>query len=251
MQNTKRYLLKKAFRIIRRNYGCPGNDRVSISDIKTNYEKYEHIVWQQLEKNYYVFEQEPKQIIIRDYLGKEREIFVYNVAERWVQEFIKLQIEPKIDATLAEYVYAFRRGKSDIHSYQYILKNNPKFILRIDIKDYFRSINKENLLISLEYFGFENDLLNLVKKSLCHCTKGLPTGHVLSCILSNFNLKDFDFVFPENYTRYSDDMMFGLYTMLEVRNTLRVVTDMLEVYGFKLNPAKTKIIINPTFEKIS
>lgn len=251
MQNTKHRLLKKAFRIIKRNYGCPGNDNISISEIKTNYKKYESDVCQKLEKGTFAFESNPKNVIIHDYLGKKRRIFVYNITERWVQEFIKLQIEPTVNATLEEYVYAFRRGKNDEDSYKYILKNNPKYILRIDIKNYFNSINKERLFVNLEKLNLENNLLNLVKKSLKHCTKGLPSGHVLSCLLSNFNLEKFDSKFPKNYTRYSDDMMFGVETMDEAYKTLKTAEELLKGYGFNLNPIKTKIISDPTLKKIS
>lgn len=249
-QNTRRNLLKKAFRIIRRNYGCPGNDGISISEVRKNYEKYENIIWQKIEQGTYEFEQEPKCVVIRDYLGKEREIFVYNILERWFQEYLRLQIEPVIDSKLAEYVYAFRRGKSDTDSYNYILKYNPKFILRIDIKDYFNSINKVKLFANMEELGLDNDLLILVKKSLEPCEGGLPLGNVLSCMLSNFNLKKFDSTFPKNYTRYSDDMMFGFQTKEEIYTTIQTVEYMLSEYNFKLNPTKTRIITNPTLESI-
>lgn len=250
MQNTKRPLLKKAFRIIRRNYGCPGNDGVSISKVKASYEKYENIVWQGLEKDTYVFEREPKRVTISDYLCKKREVFVYNVAERWIQEILKLQIEPAIEVVLAEYIYAFRRGKSDTDSYKYILKDSPKFILRTDIEDYFGSINKEKLFANMEELGLAGSTVDLIKRSLEHCARGLPSGHVLSCILSNFNLKNFDSTFPKNYTRYSDDMMFGLQTKEEAQETLERVGELLGAYNFKLNLAKTKIIMNPTLGKI-
>lgn len=251
MQNTKRHLLKKAFRIIRRNYGCPGNDGISISRVKKNYNKYENIVWQRLENGIYTFEQEPKCVTIHDYLGKEREIFVYNIIDRWVQEFIRLQIEPIIDITLAEYVYAFRRGKNDVDSYDYILKNEPKFILRTDIKDYFHSINKEKLFTGLESLDLEGSLLKLMKRSLAHCVDGLPSGHVLSCMLSNFYLKDFDFRFTKNYTRYSDDMMFGVQSEAEAYEVLEFITNLLKMNEFVLNSSKTRIILDPTLEKIS
>lgn len=251
MQKEKHHLLRKAFRIIRRNYGCPGNDGLSVSEIKKDYEKYEDTVWQSLENEVYQFEQKPKHIVIRDYLGKERDIFVYNVLDRWVQEFVKLQVEPVVEKTLAEYVYGFRRGKSDEESYKYILENDPSFILRVDIEDYFKSINKEKLFARLEKMGFENNVLNLLKKSLEHCSNGLPPGHVLSCMLSNFNLKDFDTAFPKNYTRYSDDMMFGVQTEEEAYKTLEFARRLLSEYDFNLNDKKTKITVSPTLEKIS
>lgn len=242
----------KAFRIIRRNYGCPGNDGVSILDVKRNYKKYEDIVLRCLgESDIGIFELSPKHIVINDYLGKKREIFVYNVVERWIQECLKLQIEPSIEAALPEYVYAFRRGKSDVDSYKYILKDSPKFILRTDIKDYFHTINKGKLLTNLRELDIEKEVLVLAEKSLEHCKRGLPPGHVLSCMLSNFNLRKFDLEFHKNYTRYSDDMMFGLESRAEADEMLKRIEELLREYGFCLNHAKTRIVENPTVEKIA
>lgn len=251
MDNTKRSFMKKAFRIIRRNYGCPGNDGISIGMIRKNYEIHESIIWERLKNGNFLFEKNPKNTTIKDYLGKNRDIYVYNVGERWVQEFLRLQIEPVLDTFLAEYAYAFRRKKSDLGSYKYILKNNPNFILRLDIENYFNSIHKENLLTSLAEIGLKKEILKLVEKSLNHCEKGLPLGHVLSPLLSNFNLKNFDAIFPKNYTRYSDDMMFALSDAREVQGILASVKKLLKSYGFSLNSAKMKLIMNPTLEKLS
>lgn len=45
--------------------------------------------------------------------------------------------------------------------------------------------------------------------------------------------------------------MFGVKTMDEVHKTLKVAEKLLNEYGFKLNPIKTKIITNLTLKKIS
>jgi retron-type reverse transcriptase len=250
MQDMERYLLKKAFKILRRNYGCPGNDGISIKDIKINYNNYENTVWGSLEKHTYTFEQEPKCVTINDYLGNEREIFVYNVIERWIQQFIGLQIEPIIDSVLQEYVYAYRRGKNDIDSYKYILNNNPNFILRVDIKNYFSFIDRGKLFVMLKELNIENNLLNIIQKSFEHYEKGLPPGHVLSCMLSNLYLKDFDSEFPEDYTRYSDDMMFACRNRMQAYKALWTVSKLLKVYGLSLNHKKTRLINNPTLENL-
>ena len=249
MRNN-RHLLKKAFKILKRNYGCPGNDGISIKDIKRNYEHCENIVWESLKKYNYSFEKQPKRTVITDYLGNKRVIFVYNVIERWVQQFIKLQIEPIINTTLSEYVYAYRRGKNDRDSYNYILKNNPEFILRIDIKNYFESIDREKLFVLLKGLGVKDCLLRMVHESFKHHGKGLPPGHVLSCILSNLYLKSFDSNFPKNYTRYSDDMMFAFENRLEILRTVWFVRKLFRAQGLFLNYKKTKIIYKPTLEKI-
>lgn len=249
MQEMKRSLLKKAFRNLRRNYGCPGNDGVSIKDVKKNYSDYEDATWNSLKKYEYTFETNPKRVTIND-KNNERVFFVYNVVERWVQQFLKLQIEPSIDSVLSEYVYAYRRGKSDIDSYRYILKNDPKFILRVDIKNYFGFIDKEKLFIMLRELDIESNLLNITQKSFEHCKEGLPPGHVISCMLSNFYLKDFDSKFPENYTRYSDDMMFACQTRIQVYKTLSVIKKLLKAHGLYLNRKKTKVISKPTLENL-
>ena len=244
-------LLKKAFQVLRRNYGCPGNDGVSIKDIKKNYEHYESIVWKSLKTNSYNFEKHPKRTAITDYSGNKRTIFVYNVIERWFQQCIKLQIEPVIDAVLPEYVYGYRRKKSDTDSYNYILKNNPRFILRVDTRNYFESINREKLLVLLKELGVSGDLLRVMSKSFGHYKEGLPSGHVLSCVLSNLYLSNFDSNFTKNYTRYSDDMMFALGSIVEVIKTIFLIKKLLKTQGLYLNYKKTKIIYKPTLKKIS
>lgn len=250
MEKTKRRLLKKAFKIIRRNFSCPGSDGISISDIRKNYSFYEDKIISEINNNIFAFDSQPKCLTIKDYLGKERKIFVYNVIERWVQEFIKLQIEPSVEQIIVEYTYAFRRKKSDLDSYRYILKDNPKYILRIDIKDYFSSINKDKLFSDLENIKIQKDILELIKKSLSHCGIGLPPGNVLSCMLSNFSLHDFDILFPNRYTRFSDDMMFGCDSAEEVDSILDSVRNTLKNKGFLINEAKTRVVENPTQEKL-
>lgn len=250
MQTPASYLIKKAFKILRRNYGCPGNDGISIKDIKDNYYEFEDFIWNSLKKYDYEFEKKPKSLTISDNTHSEWVIFVYNVIERWIQHFLKLQIEPKIDIILPKYIYAYRRGKKDIDSYKYILKNDPKFILRVDIRNYFYSINREKLFVMLKDLDIENILLNLIQKSFEHCKEGLPPGHVLSCLLSNFYLKDFDSIFPENYTRYSDDMMFARQNIVQTYKTISIVNKLLKEYGLYLNQEKIKIIKNPTLDKL-
>jgi retron-type reverse transcriptase len=250
MQNHSRKLLKNAFRIICRNYACPGNDGVSISQIKKKYKYYEDSIFGKLECGNFEFQSKPKSVLIQDYLGKNREIFVYTVEERWVQEYLKLCIEAEIENMLVEYTFAFRRKKSDIDSYSYILRSNPKYILRIDIKNFFFSINREKIFIDLGNTKIPIAILALVKKSFDHCLSGLPQGHVLSCILANYCLSNFDKMFPTGYTRFSDDMMFSCDSQEKIESTLLLARALLKEQGFELNEAKTRIVIKPTFEKI-
>jgi retron-type reverse transcriptase len=246
-----RNLLKKAFRIIRRNYGCPGNDGLAISEIRRNYGFYEELLVLQLTGVTFKFESAPKKSLISDYLGKPREIFVYCVLERWVQEYLKLLIEPSVEELLAFYTFAFRQKKYDVDSYVYILRRNPKYILRVDIMNFFASINKENVLSQLDRMSIPCFAKVLVRDSLQHHRYGLPLGHVLSCILANLSLYRFDLLFPNDYTRFSDDMMFACDTLEILESTLHSIEKILDSNGFKLNHSKTKVLINPTLEMLT
>lgn len=250
MHDSTYILLNKAFRILRRNYGCPGNDKLSIKDIKNSYEHYIDRLKQDIESTSYNFEACPKSIMINDSFDRERKIFVYNVLERWVQHYLKLHIDPLISSVLSEYVYAYRRGSTDTESYKYILRNESKYVLRLDIKNYFGAIDKDSLFKLLTEVGVNKEILTLTKDSYSHHKIGLPAGHVLSCTLSNLYLKDFDYRFPYIYTRYSDDMMFALNTRDEVENTIRLVEQLLSGHNLKLNTNKTRIVLNPTIEKL-
>ena len=243
----RKFLLRKAFRIIRRNYGCPGNNKVSIKDIKLSYEAYEKGIWELLIHSTYPFESDPKSVSID---GNKRFIYVYNVEERWIQEYLKLEIESNIETVLHDYIYAYRRFLKDKDSYNYILKNNPNYILRADIRNYFLNIDKKIINSQIKSLNINPCVEDLIFKSLEHCKRGLPAGNVLSCILSNLYLTGFDANFPQDYARFSDDMMFAYTHESEYQPLIELITQKLQLCGLELNQDKTKIITSPTLEKL-
>jgi RNA-directed DNA polymerase len=250
MNSLDRKLLKKAFRIIRRNYGCPGIDGISISDVRRHYARFEIEQIARFENGTFVGDSLPKKVEISDYLGKRRKIFVYSVLERWSQEFIKLKLSPFVENALADCVYAFRQNKSDLDSYTDIIRGHPNHILRIDIKDFFDSTDRTALMQQLEDIFVPHDIIGLVRQSLAHYPTGLPQGNVLSCMLSNLSLTDFDKLFPINYTRFGDDMMFACESRAEVFQCLGYATKHLQARGFSVNGQKTRILTKPTFEEL-
>mgnify|MGYP001574024766 CR=1 FL=1 len=167
-----------------------------------------------------------------------------------MQHYIKVNINTLINSNLAEYIYAYRRDKTDLESYHYILKNKPKYIIRLDIKDFFGSINKVYLYKKIEEIGVNKNFIKLIQDSLLHHKRGVPAGHVLSCALSNLCLTEFDNEFTINYTRYSDDMMFALDSKKEIDKRIESISKRLNGYGFSLNENKTRIVEKPTLNKL-
>jgi retron-type reverse transcriptase len=223
---------------------------LSIKKIKSSYCLYVETLKERIEECNYDFEISPKTLLIKDPSERERRVFVYNVLERWMQQYLKLRIEPAIESILSDCVFAYRRGRSATDCHEYILRSNSKYVLKIDIKDYFASINRDYLWELIDGFVADRGVFTLIKNSFLHHHRGLPAGHVLSCMLSNVYLMDFDKVFPYGYARYSDDMMFAFNTRKEIEGSLSLIESLLSERDLVLNSEKTRIIIDPTLEEI-
>ncbi|EMK3366564.1 RNA-directed DNA polymerase [Vibrio parahaemolyticus] len=149
-------------------------------------------------------------------------------------------------------------------------RKNSNF-LRIDIKSFFHSINRETLEKALSsYVADENffevgkvkqslldALLNLVSlrvsteyddKSL-HNKDILPIGFKSSPVISNIVFRKSDIIIQEfcakndiSYTRYADDMLFSSPAhskYLHTNKFLAEISYILSLSGFKLNQSKT------------
>lgn len=250
MKKELEKILRKAFTILRRNYGCPGNDGISIQIIKSDFNNHLNYIIDQVENNKFKFEESPKKTTITDYLGKPRTIVVYNVYERWVQEYIRMVSQDSINAFLSNHVYGYRRNKKDVEAYNYILESSPQFVLRLDIFKFFDSINQKILFLMMEETELGLEIVNLMKQSFASYPSGLPQGHVMSPLLSNFYLYKFDSNFLEGYTRYADDMIFRIEKPENVASLIKKVTKLLEIINLKLNIKKTIIIKHPTLENL-
>ncbi len=124
---------------------------------------------------------------------------------------------------------------------------NAQWVLNMDIKDFFPTINSQMLHTALkELLGFQKPLLNLLI-GLTTCKGKLPTGAPTSPILSNLVCLDVDMklqslarAYDAIYTRYADDMTFSFDTKptIEAQNAIRQI---IENQGFMLNDTKTTL----------
>lgn len=137
-----------------------------------------------------------------------------------------------------------------------------KWLMKLDIKDYFNSITEEQIKeILSRYVKREPDQYGNVQKekepydieqvfSMCTVEGKLPTGAPTSPYIANLLLKDFDYEIEEvckkfevNYSRYMDDLFFstdGMQYMLSLTE-LEVLKQFKEL-GFSINVEKIKYI---------
>ena len=143
------------------------------------------------------------------------------------------------------------------------IKTKEVYFFRLDIKDFFGSIdhkilldiiqteNDKNLLKFIESFlntkrVGSNELNNKYKKHN-HDGIGIPQGAAISQALSNLYLKNVDTYF-QNYTikngdlyfRYVDDVCYLSEDENTVKNNLQFLIDKLESIGLKTNIKKQK-----------
>lgn len=141
---------------------------------------------------------------------------------------------------------------------------NDVFI-KLDIQNFFNSINHEVLLETLYYELNKNNVEKQVTKmeiakliKLCSIDRnGLPLGLITSPVLSNIYLKEFDNILygtlkkwnMENtiYTRYADDLTISFKSHSGISNELlehitMLVSKLLKKYKLKINPSKVSIV---------
>lgn len=183
--------------------------------------------------------------------GKNREILSpYSDLKRIQKNILN---ELLYDKRVSEYAKAYKKGSSLVDNAK--LHTGYKYILKLDIKDFFSSVSYVDIYnIFLEY-GFSSRLRGLLSHLVTY-DDYLPQGAATSPYLSNLLLRDFDYKVGEwckknniNYTRYSDDLTFSMneYNI----DIIRFIRKNLYKYNLELNNDKICLINNSNKQKIT
>lgn len=170
-----------------------------------------------INRSYSVSEYEIKTISDK---GKERELMkLPYFPDRIIQWAIMLQIEPIFDKVFTDFTCASlpRRG---IHRASHFLSKymedvpGTEFCLKIDVRKFYPSIDREILKSLLQRKFKDRDLLDLLFKLIDSVPgeKGAPIGSYLSQYLANYYLAYFDHWLKEEQKvkyviRYMDDVV--------------------------------------------
>ena len=148
---------------------------------------------------------------------KEREIFILPYfPDRIIQWAIMLQIRDRIEKNLISSTYAsipnrgmhnaLRRMDKDIR------KESPIYYLKLDVRKFYPSIDKEILKLKVNKIIKCKKTLDLIFKIINSVENGVPIGNYLSQYLGNLYLSDLDHYCKEKlkcgmYYRYMDDIV--------------------------------------------
>jgi len=179
---------------------------------------------QQIINNTYTFSTPIKHEISKQANSKKRVIYTYSKLEMNILKFISSKLY-KYDYLFANTLYSFRKNKNvkcAIKRIKSIKNINNYYAYKVDISNYFNSININILLKNLandidsDVYGlFYGILINtdvIFNGNIINDTnKGVMAGIPIAAFLANYYLKDVDHYFSKDrkilYFRYSDDII--------------------------------------------
>jgi len=150
-------------------------------------------------------------------------------------------------ATIKNKGILFAKNRIIAHLQQHWRKyGNNGYVLRVDFKSYFESINHEILFKMLRKRIKNTDLYNLCVKMIPNNVKGLGLGSQISQICAMYYVNSIDHFCKEKlhlrfYSRYMDDICVISNSKRELKNTLKIITKMAKDLKLTINKNKTKI----------
>lgn len=197
-----------------------------------------------------------KEFIIKD-RGKVRHVQALSMDERIIQKALRQYILDKLLTTTLIYDSGatvkgkgvdFARKRIVQHLRKYYAKHgNNGYVLQIDIRSYFSSIDHNILLSMLNKKIKDTDVLGLISESMSLYEHGLCLGSEMNQILSTWYLSPLDHICKERfrikyYGRYMDDIYILHESKEYLESVLLAITDKLSELGLRLNDSKTMII---------
>lgn len=148
-------------------------------------------------------------------------------------------------------VHGFVPGKSTKTNAEVHLAK--RVVLSVDIKDFFESITKQMISVSLIEIGFDENVaewISCITTINGHLVQGFNTSPTIANIV--VNKMDIDLLKicnnKTNYSRYADDLYFSTDDTLP---SIEDITYTIEKYSFLLNEAKTKIMKRGDFQFVT
>ncbi|HFK1424885.1 MULTISPECIES: group II intron reverse transcriptase/maturase [Bacillus] len=217
---------------------------------------------------------------------KVRPLGIPTMLDRIIQQCVKIVLEPILEAKFYPHSYGFRPNRSTHHAISRIchLMNMGRFkyVIEGDIKGYFDNIDHSILINKLKKAGIiDSRVLAIIRKMLgagvmedmkYHSTDtGSPQGGIISPLLANVYLNDFDWMMSSKYehpyfeqqysdvknarrkyrkvgrkpvflVRYADDWVLFVHTKEQAQKYLKELNKYFE-NKLKLSLSKEKTII--------
>lgn len=186
-----------------------------------------------------------KEFTVEKTSGHKRKISSPSLPMKLVQRWILEQILEKIK--VSNNSMAFVKGLSGCKK-NAETHHDSLYILHLDIKDFFPSIDKKRVYGLFRNLGYNNSVSNLLT-NLCTLNGSLPQGGATSPYISNLICSRLDRRLSKLcsirdilYTRYADDLIFSCDNKIHLQKIKNIIEDIIISEGFTLNESKTRIL---------
>lgn len=229
-----------AYRSIKRNTGSltPGTNKKTIQYWENQpIEKFLIYIKSRF-KNY--MPQKVRRVEIPKPNGDKSPLGIPCIEDRIIQQCIKQALEPICEAKFHPHSYGFRPNRGAEHAIAYTYKkinlDKTYFMVDIDIKGFFDNVNHGKLLKQIWSMGIcDKKVISIISKMLKAeiegvgvPTKGVPQGGILSPLLSNIVLNEFDWWISNQWQTYKTKKN---YTEIYVKyRHLRKLSNLKEIY---------------------
>lgn len=254
---TRLDFLREAWRRVKQKRGAAGVDRQSIKQVEEYGEERFIIELQQLLQAETYRAKAIRRVYIPKDNGSQRPLGIPVVKDRVAQMAVKLVIEPLFEVDFCGHSYGFRPKRSNQQAAQRVhyLLNRRKWAVTIDIKGYFDTIPHDRLLDLVRQRVSDRKVIDLIRQWLKAAvfdagvlepsTSGTPQGGVLSPLLSNIYLHEFDRrwdSFHGEVIRFADDLVILCWNRSQAEEALRQACALLESLALTVNRDKTQVV---------
>jgi group II intron reverse transcriptase/maturase len=250
----------EAFKHVKAKRGAAGVDGQTIADFEADLSNNLYKLWNRLSSGSY-FPLPVLRVNIPKADGGTRPLGIPTVADRIAQEVARRNLEPRLEPVFHADSYGYRPGKSAVDALRQTRQRCWRYdwVLDIDVKGYFDSIDWELLLKAVRHHTDCPWVLLYIERwlkvpvqmedgSVVARGSGTPQGGVISPLLANLFLHyAFDMWMTRTYPqilfeRYADDVICHCKSAEEAQALWSALADRFAACKLVLHPEKTKIV---------
>ena len=247
---------QQAWEKVARKKGCAGIDNQTIKDFSRQEDLYLTKLRRSVGNGTYI-PNSYKQVTIPKSHNSWRELKIPTVKDRIVQQALLNVLHPIIDPQFSDSSFAYRPNISYLQAVEkvsYWRDRDYHWVLDADIVKYFDRIQHRRLLVEVRKKIDCPNIICLIKlwlsvKTLTKegtqvVTPGISQGSVISPLLANIYLDEFDRIIDASdfqLVRYADDFVLLFRSHQQLTITYQAIAQLLNSFGLTLHPEKTKM----------
>ncbi len=207
-------------------------------------------------KNGELFSFPQKKMVSKGHTGKKRIVYTFGKEENYILKLLTYLMIRKYDGMFQPSLYSFRVRRSVSEAIRKITRTRDikqYYSYKVDISNYFNSINVDKLIGMLEemlvddreLFCFLSNMLRnpyaIENGEIVDEPKGAMAGTPTAVFFANLYLTQLDKKFADSgimYFRYSDDIIVFAKSMGEIERGREIIMEHIKEMDLTVNPDK-------------